>query len=52
MLLKSLMASSTELLKFLWVSTQLIARTAPNWLSFMMKQISRGHASEITLTEM
>jgi hypothetical protein len=43
MLLKKLMAHSTELLEFLWISTQKTARAAPNWLSFMVDQISRGH---------
>lgn len=41
-LLKKLMAYSTEALKSLWISTQTTARTAPNWLSFMVNKISQG----------
>ena len=50
-LLKRLMAHSTELLKSLWISTQKTARTAPHWLSFMVNEISRGHSIKNILYE-
>ena len=43
-LLKRLMAYSTESLKSLWISTQKTARTAANWLSLMVNEISQGHS--------
>lgn len=41
-LLKRLMAYSTELLKSLWISTQKTARTAPSWLSLMAQKIMQS----------
>lgn len=50
-LLKRLMAYSTERLKSLWISTQKTARAASNWLSFMVNQISQGHLIDHVLYE-
>jgi len=41
-LLKRLIAYSTETLKSLWISTQKTARTASHWLSLMVSKISQG----------
>ncbi|PAJ73561.1 hypothetical protein CJF42_14950, partial [Pseudoalteromonas sp. NBT06-2] len=50
-LLKRLMAYSTEALKSLWISTQKTTGTAPNWLSFMLNKISQGAQVENVLQQ-
>ncbi|MFT5758721.1 MAG: hypothetical protein ACI9LM_003469 [Alteromonadaceae bacterium] len=50
-LLKRLMAYSTEALKSLWISTQKTARAAPNWLSLMVTKISQGCSIKSVLYE-
>jgi len=50
-LLKRLMAYSTEALKLLWISTQKTARAAPNWLSLMTSKMSQGDSIQSVLYE-
>jgi hypothetical protein len=50
-LLKRLMAFSTEALKSLWISTQKTARSELNWLSLMASKISQGDSIECVLYE-
>jgi len=50
-LLKRLMAYSTEALKSLWISTQKTARTASSWLSLLVNGVTQGHLMIDVLTE-
>jgi hypothetical protein len=51
-LLKRLMAYSTEALKSLWISTQKTARTASNWLSLLLVvHVIQGLPMMAALTE-
>lgn len=50
-LLKRLMAYSTEALKSCLISTQKTARTAPHWLSLMVEKISEGASLKEVLSE-
>ena len=50
-LLKRLMAYSTETLKSLWISTQKTARTASSWLSLLVVHVSQGLPVMAALTE-
>jgi hypothetical protein len=50
-LLKRLMAYSTEALKTLWISTQKTARTASSWLSLLVVHVSQGLSIMTALTE-
>jgi transposase len=50
-LLKRLMAYSTEALKSCLISTQKTARTAPHWLSLMVGGISKGVLLQEVLSE-
>ena len=50
-LLKRLMAYSTETLKSCLISSQKTARTAPHWLSLMVAKISEGASLKEVLSE-
>jgi hypothetical protein len=50
-LLKRLMAYSTEALKSVWISTQKTARTASSWLSLLVVHVSQGLPIIAALTE-